>query len=155
MLFILMAFSGAAFAQNASSKQSDKKAKIQDLVASGRYVFKARSAQSMGGHTRQLTSEYDLKITPDTIEAYLPYFGRAYSAPIDPSKGGIQFHSTKFTYQVDSLKKGGWTVLIEPHDASDVQKLFLSISAEGYASLNVTSTQRQPISFTGIVVKKE
>lgn len=151
----LMAFSGGAFAQSGASKKSAKIAEVREWVSSGRYVFKARSAQSMSGHTRHLTSEYTLEVTPDTVVAYLPYFGRAYSAPIDPTQGGIKFTSTKFDYQVDSLKKGGWSVKIEPSDTREVQRVNLQISSEGYATLNVTSTQRQPISFTGVIVEKE
>lgn len=109
----------------------------------------------MSGRTRQLTSEYTLEVVPDTVVAYLPYFGRAYTAPMDPTKGGIQFTSTKFDYKVDSLKKGGWSVKIRPSDVREVQDLNLQISSEGYATLNVTSTQRQPISFTGVIVGKE
>lgn len=142
-------------AQSRSSRKQTQVAHIQELISSGRYVFRARSAQSMGGHTRHLTSEYTLTVMPDTVVAFLPYFGRAYSAPMDPTKGGIQFTSTRFTNKTDAGKKGGWSVTITPNDVRDVQRLNLTVSTEGYATLNVTSTQRQPISFTGIIVEKE
>lgn len=149
----LLALGNSASAQQ-SSRKTDRQQRISGLVETGRYVFKARSAQSMSGHVRQLTSAYDLAITPDTLTAYLPYFGRAYSAPMDPSKGGIQFTSTHFEYQVDSLKKGGWSVAIRPKDVPEVQRLFLTISPDGYGSLNVTSSQRQPISFNGVIAQE-
>lgn len=154
LLVALMGISGGAFAQR-TSKKSAKIAQVREWVSSDRYVFKARSAQSMSGYTRQLTSEYTLAVTPDTIVAYLPYFGRAYSAPIDPSKGGIKFTSTRFDYQVDSLKRGGWSVKIRPSDTRDIQQMNLRISSEGYATLNVTAQQRQPITFSGVIVEKE
>lgn len=150
LLLSLAAFSAPLSAQN---RKADRQAEVQQLITSGRYQFNARSAQSMNGRTRQLTSPYDLKVTPDTVTAYLPYFGRAYTAPIDPSKGGIDFTSTKFQYNVGDQKKGGWTVTIKPGDTRDVQQMTLTVSADGYASLNVTSTQRQPISFMGVVAK--
>jgi hypothetical protein len=157
-LALVLALTGlglSCVAQSASSRKQTRIAHIQELISSGRYVFRARSAQSMGGHTRQLTSEYTLKVTPDTVVAFLPYFGRAYTAPMDPTKGGIQFTSTRFTGNTDARKKGGWSVTITPNDVRDVQRLNLTVSTEGYATLNVTSTQRQPISFTGIIVDKE
>jgi hypothetical protein len=75
----------------------------------------------------------------------------AYSAPIDPSQGGIKFTSTKFEYIKQPGKKDGWDITIIPKDASDVQKLYLHVTSKGYATLQVTSTNRQPISFNGII----
>lgn len=154
LVLFLVAASGEVFAQKTQKKPSAKEMKIQDMIHSGRYVFLARSAQSMGGSIRHLTSEYELKVSPDTVQSYLPYFGRAYTAPIDPTKGGIEFTSTKFDYTLSDHKKGGWDVTIKPADTRGVEKMILSISPAGYASLRVTSTQRQPITFSGVLSEK-
>ena len=105
----------------------------------------------MSGRTRQLTSDYDVKVTKAQVVSYLPYFGRAYSAPIDPSQGGIQFTSKDFDYTTTPRKKGGWDIQLKPKDYRDVQQMSLSITEDGYASLQVTSTNRQLISFTGYI----
>ncbi len=148
-----------SFAQAAATKEDKKAAKqtrIQNLVASQQYVFKAQTMQPMSGRSRALTSDYDVKVGKDTLTCYLPYFGRAYTAPIGSTDGGIQFTSTNFSYSVAIKKKGGWDVLIKPNDAQDVQQLQLTISQDGYASLQVTSNNRQPISFNGYIdAKKE
>lgn len=152
MLLLLAAV--PAFAQTGNQPLS-KEAKTKNLVQSGDYTFVARQALPMRGQTRSLTSEYDLHVSADTIEAYLPYFGRAYSAPVDPSKGGIQFTSTRFKSTVTEGKKGGWTVSIVPDDARDVRQLTLTISSTGYASLHVLSNNRQAISFHGYIDGKK
>jgi hypothetical protein len=105
----------------------------------------------MSGRVRQLTPDYDLKITKSSIVSYLPYFGRAYSAPLDPTQGGIQFTSKDFEYTATPRNKGGWDVLIKPKDYRDVQQMTLTISSTGYATLQVTSINRQPISFNGYI----
>ncbi len=153
-LFILAFISQSPllYAQTGKAdKQAEKAAMIKNLVDSQRYVFKAQSAMPMSGRTRQLTSDYDLKVTHDQVVSYLPYFGRAYSAPIDPNQGGIQFTSKDFDYTRTTGKKGGWDVQIKPKDYRDVQQLSLNISETGYATLQVTSTSRQPISFYGYI----
>ena len=149
-LLLVIALTGA-IAAYAQKDKTDKVAEIKNLVESQRYVFRAQSAMPMSGQTRQLTSEYDLKVTKDTIVSYLPYFGRAYTAPVDPSQGGIQFTSTLFEYTIAPHKKGGWDVAIKPKDNRDVQQMMLNISEAGYASLQVTSINRQPISFSGYI----
>ena len=105
----------------------------------------------MSGRTRQLTPDYDLRVSKTEITSYLPYFGRAYTPPIDPSRGGIQFTSKDFDYTATPRKKGGWDVTIKPKDYQDVQQMSLNISASGYATLQVTSSSRQPISFNGYI----
>ncbi|HTI94274.1 MAG TPA: DUF4251 domain-containing protein [Puia sp.] len=154
-IFALLIFL-TPFVTSAQSGTEDKKAAklaaIKNMVESQNYIFKAQSASPMGGRVRQLTTDYDLKVTKETIVSDLPYFGRAYSAPMDPSKGGIQFTSKNFDYTLTPGKKDGWSVLIKPKDYSDVQQMTLTISSTGYASLQVISTNRQPISFNGAVV---
>src|SRR5579872_1513373 len=101
--------SSSLYAQSAKAdKQAEKAVVIRNLVDSQNYAFIAQSAMPMSGPVRQLTSDYDLKVTKDKIVSYLPYFGRAYVAPIDPSRGGIQFTSKDFDYKTTERKKGGW-----------------------------------------------
>lgn len=101
------------------------------------------------GGARQLTSEYDLTVNSDSVIAYLPYFGRAYSATPGRTNDGINFTSTKFTYNITEGKKGGWMIEIKPKDAGDVQQLNLNLSKNGYGTLLVNNQNRQSISFTG------
>jgi len=136
----------------AQSTKNDKAAAIKAMVDSMRYVFKAQSAIPTVGGLRQLTPEYDMKVLRDTIISYLPYFGRGYSAPIDPSgDAGIKFTSTRFTYTKTDRKKGGWDIVIKPADAKDIMQLYLTIFDNGYAVLQVSSNSRQPISFNGYI----
>ena len=101
----------------------------------------------------QLSGGYDLRITPDSVIAYLPFFGRAYTAPVNPSEGGIKFTSTRFQYK-QTLRKKMYEIEITPHDVQDVSRLFLTISASGFTTLRIQSINRTPISFNGIVEAK-
>ncbi|HEY4108838.1 DUF4251 domain-containing protein [Puia sp.] len=124
---------------------------VKDWVAAQDYVFKAQTAMPLSGRVRNLTSDYDLKVSQTAIVSYLPYYGQAYVAPMDPSKGGLDFTSKDFSYTSTPGKKQGWTVTIKPRDYKDVQSMTLSISSDGYATLQVISTNRQSISFNGVI----
>jgi hypothetical protein len=126
----------------------------KNLIESQRYIFKAQTANPASGRTRQLTTEYDLKVSKDTIISYLPYFGRAYSAPADLTGGGINFTSMQFEYSVSRGKKNRWEIIIKPKDANDVQELSLTVFENGKADLQVRSNNRQPISFNGYITGK-
>lgn len=135
-------------------KQILKANQVSAWIESRNYDFVAQMAMPMSGNTRQLTSEYDVLISKDTINSYLPYFGRAYSASLNPDDAGIKFISKEFIYKSTNRNKGGWDIEIKPKDAKEVQQLSLSISEDGYATLQVIQTNRQPISFNGYIREK-
>jgi len=126
---------------------------ISEIIQNKQFIFKATRALPGNGRSRQLSFGYDLQVARDSIISHLPYYGRAYRAPMDPTKGGIQFVSTEFDYAVEE-EKNGWLVTILPKNNSEVDKMFLHVSESGYASLQVISTFRQPISFNGRIEER-
>ena len=136
----------------ATAMGQDKDASvIQQAVETKNFIFKAESVSPQRGRMRQLTPEYDVVLRPDTIVSFLPYFGRAFTAPINPSEGGIKFTSTRFDYVVSQKKKGLWEITIRPKDVTDVRELYLTVFDNGRASLMVNSNNRETISFNGFV----
>lgn len=117
------------------------------------FVFKAQSAWPLQGTVVQLNTGYDMKVMQDSINTYLPYFGRAYSAGYG-TEGGINFISKKFEYKLKEKSKGGWEITIRPTDAKDITELTYSIASNGYATLQVISNNRQTISFYGVIEKR-
>ncbi|MEO6314599.1 MAG: DUF4251 domain-containing protein [Chitinophagaceae bacterium] len=138
-----------SLAQN--NKDSVKIAAVTALVNNQEYTFKAQSAVPLSGRLRQLNSDYGLQVSKAAVVSQLPYFGRAYSAPLNPQDGGIQFTSKDFDYTISNKKKGGWNISIKPKDSKDVTQMQLSIFNNGTASLQVTSNNRQSISFNGYI----
>jgi hypothetical protein len=158
VLFLVLITITASQAINAQEtkkeKEQEKTAAIKSLVEAKSFVFKAQTMMPMRGRTRQLTSEYDLRVFNDTLMSYLPYFGRAYSAPINPGEGGIQFTSTDFDYKVTERRKGGWEITIQPKDVRDIRQVLLNVFESGNASLQVISNNRDPIFFNGYVTER-
>jgi hypothetical protein len=145
---LAIAITAIAFVARAQEKDP---AKVRAMVESKNFVFKADYVNPQTGRTRNLTSEYDLTIKPGEVISHLPYFGRAYSAPIN-SEGGIKFTSTDFDYKLLKQKEHSWDISIKPKDAKDVQEMFLTVFDNGTASLRVNSLNRQSISFRGYIV---
>lgn len=122
---------------------------IRNVIDSSQFTFIAERVNPLRGSTRYLTSRYDVIIKKDTIDCDLPYFGRAFQAPVDPSKGGIRFVSADFSYSTNSKNENEWQVIVKPNDDADVQQLLFDIFNNGTATLNVVNTHRDPISFYG------
>jgi hypothetical protein len=134
-----------------ANAQEKNEASAQQLIESKNFVFKAETVTPSRGRFRQLTSEYDLVVAGDTVTAFLPYFGRAFSAPINPTDGGIKFTSSDFQYVTEKRKKDGWEIVITPKDAQDVQTLYLTVFDNKKASLRVNSLNRESITFNGYI----
>ena len=143
--FLLITLAATAMGQDKDASV------IQQAVETKNFIFKAESVSPQRGRMRQLTPEYDVVLRPDTIVSFLPYFGRAFTAPINPSEGGIKFTSTRFDYVVSQKKKGLWEITIRPKDVTDVRELYLTVFDNGRASLMVNSNNRETISFNGFV----
>ena len=153
-LFMMIAVGGAIYAQEKKSKQErrqEQAEKVQRMVEAQDYRFVAQRALPMSGRSVHLTSEYDMRVSSDTISAYLPYFGRAYVAPMNPAEGGIKFESKDFNYKLENAKKGGWIARITIKDAQRRVEMILNISTSGSANLSVNDDTRQSISFNGYV----
>jgi len=142
----------AAFS-SVNLRAQDKTVAIKDLVDSGQFIFLAQTAMPSSGPTKQLTSEYDVRLSKNTFVSHLPYFGRAYSAPYGTGDGGFNFTSKDFTYSPKTRKKGGWEITIKPKDVTDVREFLLTVSENGYGTLQVMSNNRRPISFSGYVTE--
>ncbi len=141
--------------KHASSYKSDLSAtEIKNMIDSHNFIFVAESLNPLRGRFRTLTSRYDVAVSRDSLSADLPYFGRAYSLPVDPSQGGIKFTTTKFSYDVTQPKSNKWNVTVKPQDGGDAQQLNFAIFDNGSASLNVSSNSKDPISYNGHLEKR-
>ena len=154
-ILFFIALMGDVLLVTAQKPPTAKEVAIKNLVDSQQYVFYAQNVTPMSGRQRFLTTDYTVSVSKDSIISDLPFFGRAYSAPINPSDGGIKFTSTDFDYKLVPRKKGGWDISIKPKDTPNGQQFNLTVFENGTASLQATSTSRQPISFNGYIKERK
>jgi hypothetical protein len=147
MLICLQSFSQSA----AEQKKQDQYNQLKSQIESRKFRFHALSATSMKGVTRQLTSDYFLKLNKDSLSVDLPYFGRSFTTNYPPTDLSIEFKSTQFSYKSDTLKKGGWDITIVPKNESNASKISLSITTSGYCTVRVSNNSREPISYYGTI----
>ncbi|MBS7563368.1 DUF4251 domain-containing protein [Mucilaginibacter sp. Bleaf8] len=179
ILFIgLSIFTSAAWAQDSTktARKAAKAADIKKLLEAKRFVFQAQYANPLGGGVTSLNGRlinitpniggssghvylnynYAVKVRPDSVIAYLPYFGRTtFDPPINSSEGGVKFTSTKFGYDVKQGKKGNTIITITPQDAGYFRKMVFTVSSEGSTSLQMTITNRNAISYDGYIAEKD
>ena len=147
--FLLLLSCGAT--QSAADKAQNAEA-LGSKIANMDFKFSATYAYPQNFRSVYLSPYYDVTVSSDTVKCYLPYYGRAYTAPMNPSEGGIKFTSTSFDYDIKNGKKAGnWMVTIRTKDTTRPFTLVFNLWSNGTGRLSVDDPDRQTISFQGNV----
>lgn len=137
-------------------EKAEKAKKIKEQIFNRNFKFSATYAYPQSHSSIYLSPYYDVKVSPDTVTAYLPYYGRAYRAPMDSSEGGIKFESTDFDYEVEEgRKEGNWHVEIRTNDTRREFIFDFDLWDNGSGRLMVTDPNRQSISFQGDIEERD
>ena len=155
VLFLFMLITGCSASKNLKKEEKvAKETELRKAIENRTFVVEVDRAFPMGASSRMLTSLYSLTVSGDTVKSYLPFFGRAYSVPYGGGEGLI-FDSTMTDYQSSIDTKGKATIEFKTKSKEDNLVYQVQIFMNGAASVDVTSINRQPISFTGKAYPKK
>ena len=131
-------------------RELKKQNEIKALIDSQNFVFEAQKATPQGGRLLQLDyNTYFLKFKADNVTCDLPFFGRGYNVGYN-SDGGIKFEGKPENIKVEN-KKNNTILKATVRGASDVYDLTFSIFYNGNTTLSVSSNNRGPISYDGVI----
>ncbi len=163
---VLLVFVTIVSGQTKSDKKKIKKEKaekeyvaIKKMIDSKAFVFEGDWANPTRGTMINLIGNANyLKISKDSVDVYLPYFGVLHSAVNYGSGGGLKFNTLFKNYSVKyNDKKKRVRIKFESKNKSELFNMMLDVYGGGSASLSVSGSHRNSISYNGVVseVKKE
>ena len=135
----------------AQSKKEKREQKANDVK---RFTIDVNRAIPMGGRSLNLTSPYSLEMRGDSVISYLPYFGRAYSAPYGGGDG-LRFEESITDYQCSFNKKGTAQIQFRTRSDDDTFAFSVQVFSNGSATINVTPVNKQNITFYGELAPKK
>ncbi|MGV8095642.1 MAG: DUF4251 domain-containing protein [Mangrovibacterium sp.] len=150
-ILLAVTFAGA---QNLTAKQrkAQKEQEIKQLIDSRQFRFIARAVIPMAGPRIDLTSTYDLTVDSMKVEAWLPFFGRAYRVEYGDREGGIKFKDEADTMDIKyNKRKKMYNIDFTVDTDKDNYQVRISAGLSGYADVSVNSNNRQSISYYGII----
>ena len=144
-------FSACSSLKLSKEEKEMKLFQVSQNIENNNFAIKINRANPMRGKSIHLTSPYDLTIRNDSAIAHLPFFGRATFAPYGNKNGGIMFAEKMERYQVTPTPKNdGWNVSFNVSQEIGYSYYFnIIIYREGNSSINVSSPQRDSITFWG------
>lgn len=120
----------------------------------GTFSFVPETVYPLGMRSRQVTAEFILKVNPDTVLCYLPYFGQATSIDYGSRKSSTDFVSVKFDYTERKGKKGATIMSIQPKDNRAVRTIEITCyPGSEYANVSIIFNQQQSIAYRGRIVR--
>jgi hypothetical protein len=117
-----------------------------------RFVFHAEWATGLRGARRQLIPRYDLVVSPDSVAAYLPYYGRMYTVPTPEELRfmAISFTSLSFDYKLRQSRRR-LSLIINPKDQRNVLELDFNFTPSCACTLTIRSAGRDPMFYEGTI----
>ncbi|MDR2036634.1 MAG: DUF4251 domain-containing protein [Bacteroidales bacterium] len=149
VLVMLLSFAVISSTTYGQEKKSKKQRKVEKQQVQQDKIKQIVEAQNYVFVPDKISPYYDVRVTKEEVKAHLPYTGRVYSPPTDPSEGGIKFSTQDFEYKIENTQKGGWDIFIKTNDLQKTYDLTLKITSSGSASLFVKDPTRTSINFHG------
>lgn len=156
IITLLLFVSNSILAQSKKELKKQKEQKeyttTKNLIESGLYTFIATSANTQKGRRIDLTTNYNsLKIDNAHVIADLPFFGFSQVSNLK-GDGGIKFDAENIDYKIEyNDKKHKITIKFKAENNAETFDLFLTVNSNATATLNVSSSQRDFMSYRGDV----
>lgn len=129
-------------------RRREKAGMVAESIESGRYRVGVRTAYPVRGGAVQVTGDYGLEVSGDSVTVYLPYFGRGYTLPYGGGKG-LNFKALTTEYDVRKMKRGRTRVEFSTRNDEDTYRFTVDVFDNGQVSIDVQPQQRSRISYSG------
>lgn len=129
--------------------QNLKPEQVEKMLDTKHFSFEPLTMIPQSGGTKQLTHGFSLKISGDSLNCYLPYFGQAYSASIGTNDAGFNFTSNQFDYSVVPKKKDSYQITIKVNNKTSNPIFNITVYNNGTAYVQANSNDKQTISYNG------
>lgn len=137
-----------------TERQEKRMEEVKNMILDKSFVFVPTHAMPLGGGSIQLSYTFEAEVKGDSIFSYLPFYGVAYHVEYGGRNSAFDFSLPIENYEMEEEDKG-YQITLEVKNKMDYITYSLFISEMGYATLNVTSTNRQAISYYGRIEKPE
>ena len=134
------------------AKKAEWKAYVVKCIDNRQYKIDVNMMSPRRGTSKVLSNSWSLEVKGDTLDSYLPYFGRAFE-PVYGETKVLNFNASIQSYEDSGFSKGKRTIRLRVDNSEDVIDYQLEVTEDGYANIDVYPRKRDGISFSGQIVK--
>lgn len=140
--------SGCASAEERAARAAEQAAKVTKALEARDYKIAVNRMYPMKGSSRSVSYGYSVEVRNDSLISYLPYFGGAYNVPYGGGKG-LNFSERIGSYRESQKNNGERQIEINVTNEEDTYIYLIKVFSNGNSSIDVTSRQRDHISYSG------
>lgn len=123
---------------------------VTDSVNNRKFTVEFNHALPRKFAPRILTSSYSIRVSGDSLISYLPYFGQSYRADLyGRDRSPLDFIGIISNYETEKMKKDGMRIRLSTRREMEQLTYNIEVFSNGKTSLDIISTDRDPISFSG------
>lgn len=147
---LALAAAGCSASRSAIRSEADMvtAGQVESMLAQRLYKIDFDRAYPVSAPPFHLNYPYYVSVIGDRVESFLPYFGRAYTAPYGGGEG-LRFAAPITEYTENVKKNGSREISFEARTEEDSYRFILTVFPLGQCDMSVTPGQRQSISFSG------
>lgn len=146
MGFVLV---GCATQQERAEKREQVRGAVAEAVENQQIHVAISWMNTLRYGAKSVTPDFYLELKGDTLNSYLPYMGQAYRPTMPSQSEGLNFEVPVQQVRKSHPKNNRWQLEILARTNEDNYKYVVEIYDTGKATIHVSSTSRDPISFDG------
>lgn len=121
---------------------------VQNAVDNRQFTIAVDWMKPLGGMPRHVSSTYELKVSGDDVDSYLPYVGEAYRLPMGGGKG-LNFKGKIKNYVVSRSTSNRYVIEFDVTNEEDAYHYRIDLFTNGKAVIDVIARDHDSISFDG------
>lgn len=127
-------------------------AAIKKAIEEGAWKFNVTLVSPQSGSSQQPNGIYYVSLKHDSLNVYLPYFGRAFAgANVLSGENVLDFITQNYDKVITPSGAHKWEITFSTKEQRELPVLQFYIFDNGNASLNVRMNNRSPISYSGYI----
>ncbi len=130
------------------AEKAERIRQVKAALDDRRYTIDVKEMYPMRGPSRNIARDWSIEVRGDTLVSYLPYIGRAFSAPFGQPKG-LNFTALISKYHDQPAPKGLRIITMTADSGEDVINYRLEVFDNGQASIDVQPRNLEGIAFSG------
>ena len=151
MMMVLLSSCGSTNSLTKAEREAAMAQQVQDALDARHYTIAVDWMKPLGGVPRQVNSDYELKVTGEELDCYLPYIGRAYRLPYGGGKG-LNFKAQIQNYSIQQLTSNRSQIEFTVRNDEDVYRFRIDVFDNGKSIIDIMAQDRDAISFDGEMV---
>lgn len=148
VLTLLLAGCGSQNKLVKAEREAKVARQVEAALDARQYTIAVDWMRSLGGLTRHVNSNYELKVDGNLVDSYLPYVGEVYRMPYGGGKA-LNFKGEIQNYTISKRTSNRYIIEFDVINDEDAYRYRIDMFTNGKAIIDVLARDRDAISFDG------